>query len=131
MPGGVRLGASSLQTLTITDVYALQKRSEFISAVSPVSSTNGQAINGAKNWPTQLQGVSPEYFDIRKLVLKDGIIFSDQNVAEAAKVCILGQTVINNLFDPGVNPIGKVIRFGKIPFTIIGILKVKGVSSFG
>jgi putative ABC transport system permease protein len=131
MPGGVRLGASSLQTLTIADVAALRKKSEFVSAVSPVSSTNGQAINGAQNWPTQLQGVAPEYFDIRKLTLKDGILFSDQNVAEAAKVCVLGQTVINNLFDPGVNPIGKVIRFGKIPFTVIGVLNVKGVSSFG
>ena len=130
-PGGVRLGASSLQTLTYPDVTAIQKKSEFVAAVSPVSSTNGQAINGAKNWPTQLQGVAPEYFDIRKLTLKDGIIFSDQNVAEAAKVCILGQTVINNLFDPGVNPIGKVIRFGKIPLTVIGILNIKGVSSFG
>jgi len=131
MPGGVRLGASSLQTLTIQDVTALQRKSQFVSAVSPVSSSNGQAINGAKNWPTQLQGAAPEYFDIRKLSLKDGIIFSDQNVAEAAKVCILGQTVINNLFDPGVNPIGKVIRFGKIPLTVIGILNIKGVSSFG
>ena len=73
MPGGVRLGASSLQSLTYTDVLALQKKSEFLSAISPVSSTSGQAINGAKNWPTQLQGVAPEYFDIRKLTLKDGI----------------------------------------------------------
>jgi len=131
MPGGVRLGASSLQTLTLPDVTAIQRKSQFIDAVSPVSSTNGQAINGAKNWPTQLQGASPDYFDIRKLTLKDGIIFSEQNVAEAAKVCILGQTVINNLFDPGVNPIGKVIRFGKIPLTVIGVLNIKGVSSFG
>ena len=131
MPGGVRLGASSLQTLTYTDVQALQKRSEFLSAISPVSSTSGQAIDGAKNWPTQLQGVAPEYFDIRKLTLKDGIIFSDQEVLEAAKVCVLGQTVINNLFEPGTNPIGKVIRFGKIPLTVIGVLNVKGVSSFG
>jgi putative ABC transport system permease protein len=131
MPGGVRLGATSLQTLTIQDVKALQRKSEFVSAVSPVSSSNGQAINGANNWPTQLQGVAPDYFDIRKLTLRDGIIFSDQNVAEAAKVCIVGQTVINNLFDPGVNPIGKVIRFGKIPLTVIGVLNVKGVSSFG
>src|SRR5882757_1774008 len=131
MPGGVRLGASSLQTLTYADVIALQKRSEFLSAISPVSSSNGQAINGAKNWPTQLQGVAPEYFDIRKLTLKDGIIFSDQEVAEAAKVCVLGQTVINNLFEPGTNPIGKIIRYGKIPLTVIGILNIKGVSSFG
>jgi len=131
MPGGVRLGASSLQTLTLPDVNALRNKSQFLSEVSPVSSTNGQAIYGAKNWPTSLQGVAPEYFDIRKLILKDGIIFSDQEVAEAAKVCILGQTVINNLFDPGVNPIGKIIRFGSIPFTVIGTLKPKGVSSFG
>ena len=131
MPGGVRLGASSLQTLTLPDVDAISRKSEFVSEVSPVSSTSGQAINGAKNWPTQLQGVAPSYFDIRKLTIKDGIVFSDEEVKEAAKVCILGQTVINNLFDPGVNPIGKVIRFGKIPFTVIGILNVKGVSSFG
>ncbi|MFB6454246.1 ABC transporter permease [Chitinophaga sp. Hz27] len=129
--GGARLDASSVQTLTIADVRALQKQATLLTAVSPVSSAKGQAIAGALNWPTTLQGGNTDYFDIRKLTLKDGILFSESDVASAAKVCIIGQTVIDNLFPSGESPIGKIIRFNKIPLQVIGTLVPKGQSSFG
>jgi putative ABC transport system permease protein len=129
--GGVRIGGDSYQSLTIADVIAIQNNAQYVSAVSPVASTKGQAIYGALNWPTSLQGVAPSYFDIRKLTIKDGIAFSDADVATAAKVCVLGQTVINNLFPSGESPVGKVIRLNSIPLQVIGTLVPKGQSSFG
>jgi len=120
-PGGVRLG-SSVQTLTIKDVTAIEAEAVNLDEVSPASSSKGQAINGAKNWPTTIQGVAPGYLQIRSLSMRDGVAFSDQDVKSFAKVCLLGQTVIDNLFDKSENPIGKIIRFNKIPFQVIGIL---------
>jgi len=128
---GARLDATSVQTLTIDDVKALQKQAQYINAVSPAASTRGQVINGALNWPTSMQGVSPQFLDIRKWTLKDGIAFTDADVNTAAKVCLLGQTVVNNIFASGENPVGKIIRFNKIPFTIIGVLNAKGENAFG
>ncbi|MFC0517964.1 ABC transporter permease [Mucilaginibacter angelicae] len=128
--GGVRIAGSSFQTLTQKDITALQK-AQYITELSPSITSKGQAINGALNWPTSIQGVSPDYLDIRKLSLKDGIAFTEQDVMTSAKVCLIGQTVIDNLFPNGENPIGKVIRFNKIPFQIIGILNPKGQNAFG
>ncbi len=106
-PGGVRLQGSSIQTLKLKDVQAIKNlHSPNIQGISPVVSSSGQAIKGAYNWPTTITGVSPEYLDIRVLKLKDGIIFSDKDVASSAKVCLLGQTVIDNLFPGGQDPIG-------------------------
>ncbi|MDQ0108105.1 putative ABC transport system permease protein [Chitinophaga terrae (ex Kim and Jung 2007)] len=129
--GGVRIGGDSYQSLTIEDVKAIQQQAEYVAAVSPVASTRGQAIYGALNWPTSLQGVAPSYFDIRKLTIQDGVSFSDADVATAAKVCVLGQTVIKNLFPSGESPVGKVIRLNSIPLQVIGTLVPKGQSSFG
>ena len=78
-----------------------------------------------------MSGVAPEYLDIRKLSLKDGIAFTNNDVITSAKVCLIGQTVIDNLFPNGENPIGKVIRFGNIPFQVIGTLSPKGFNAFG
>ncbi len=128
---GARLDATTVQTLTIDDVKALQKQAEYISAVSPAASTRGQVINGSLNWPTSLQGVSPQYLDIRNWALKDGVVFSASDVAAAAKVCLLGQTVVNNIFTPDENPIGKIVRFNKIPMKVIGVLAMKGENAFG
>jgi len=128
--GGVKISGSSFQTLTDKDIIALQRESQYLSDISPSVTAKGQAIFGAENWPTSMQGVSPAYLDIRKLTLKDGIAFTDQDVLTSAKVCLIGQTVIDNLF-PNTNPIGKVIRFGNIPFQIIGILNPKGQNAFG
>nr|WP_295869310.1 ABC transporter permease [uncultured Chitinophaga sp.] len=129
--GGVRIEGASFQSLTIADVKAIQKGAEHVAAVSPVSSTKGQAIYGALNWPTSLQGVAPSYFDIRKLDIADGVSFTDADVGTAAKVCVLGKTVIDNLFPSGESPVGKVIRLNSIPLQVIGTLVPKGQSSFG
>jgi putative ABC transport system permease protein len=130
-PGGARLMGSSLKTLTIKDVDALSKNAPHIAQISPLASSSGQAVNGASNWPTSIQGVSPEYLDIRKLAVQDGIVFSEQDVKTSAKVCLLGKTVVDNLFPNGEDPLGKIIRFGKIPFQVIGVLVPKGTSNFG
>jgi putative ABC transport system permease protein len=128
---GVRIQGSSVQTLTIKDVNALQQQAAHLSATSPIAQANGQAIKGAMNWPTNMQGVAPSFLDIRKFTLKDGIMFSDDDVRASAKVCLLGQTVVTNLFAPGENPIGEVIRFNKIPMQVIGTLSPKGLNTFG
>ncbi len=130
-PGGARMMGSNLKTLTIADVDALKKNAPSIAGISPLVSSSGQSINGANNWPTSMQGVSPEYLDIRKLIIKEGIVFSEQDIKTSAKVCLLGKTVVDNLFPNGEDPIGKIIRFGKIPFQVIGILATKGTSNFG
>ena len=129
--GGVKIAGSSFQTLTAKDITALKATAQYITEISPAVSSKGQAINGALNWPTTMSGVSPEYLDIRKLTLKDGIAFTNDDVLTSAKVCLIGQTVIDNLFPNGENPIGKVIRFGNIPFQVIGILNPKGFNAFG
>jgi len=129
--GGVRIAGTSFQTLTSKDIVALKANVPDVTELSPSVSSKGQAINGPLNWPTSMSGVSPEYLDIRKLSLKDGIAFTDNDVRTSAKVCLIGQTVIDNLFPNGENPIGKVIRFGHIPFQIIGILAPKGFNAFG
>jgi putative ABC transport system permease protein len=128
---GVRLDATSVQTLTIADVKAIENKAQYISGVSPAVSTKGQAINGSLNWSTTMQGVSAAYLDIRNWPLKDGVVFSSSDVTSAAKVCLLGQTVINNIFAPGESPLGATIRFNKIPFKVIGILATKGENAFG
>ena len=129
--GGVKISGSSFQTLTDKDIIALKQQGQYITDISPSVTAKGQAIIGPLNWPTSMQGVDPAYLDIRKLTLKDGIAFTEQDVQTSAKVCLIGQTVINNLFPNGENPIGKVIRFGNIPFQIIGILNPKGQNAFG
>lgn len=131
LAGGVRIAGSSFQTLTIKDIVALRLNPQYITEVSPSITARGQAIFGALNWPTSMAGVTPEYLDIRKLTLRDGIPFSNHDVLTSAKVCLIGQTVVDNLFPNGDNPIGKVIRFGKIPFQVIGVLSPKGFNAFG
>ena len=129
--GGARLDATSLQTLKLEDVMAISRQAKYITAVSPQVSGRGQAISGALNWPTSIQGVAPNYLDIRDWDLKDGVPFSDSDVKAASKVCLLGQTVVENLFGTGESPIGKTIRFNKIPFKVIGVLSEKGENAFG
>lgn len=129
--GGARIGASGLQTLKEEDVDAIRNQAHFVTAVSPAVQASGQAINGALNWPTTMQGVSPEYLSIRDWPLQSGVVFTDNDVKTASKVCLIGQTVKTNIFSPGEDPVGKVIRFNKIPFKIIGVLSAKGENTFG
>lgn len=131
-PGSVRLQGSSMQTLKLEDVEAIRKlNSPDIKGVSPMVSTGGQAIRGSNNWPTSIQGVSPDFLDIRQWKLKEGICFSDKDIASFSKVCLLGKTVADYLFPDGENPIGQFIRFNKIPLQVIGVLESKGQSNFG
>ena len=99
-------------------------------ARAPVNS-GGQFINGNNNYPSTIYGITPDYLDIRKVKVKEGDIFDEQDIKTAAKVCLLGKTVVDNLFPNGENPIGRVVRFNKIPFTVIGVLEPKGTNSMG
>lgn len=128
--GGVRQSADDMQTLEVADYEAL-KSVKGVASISPLVSSGGQLVNGNNNYPSQVYGVTPEYLDIRKLKVKDGTIFNENEIKSAAKVCILGKTVVDNLFPNGDNPIGHVIRFGKIPMTVIGVLESKGTNSMG
>jgi putative ABC transport system permease protein len=128
--GGARLGSSSLQTLKEEDVTSIKKQANYITGVSPAVSTNGQVINAGLNWPTQMQGVYPEYLDIRQWKVKSGSTFTDEDLRSSAKVCVIGQTIVENIF-PGEDPVGKSIRFNKIPMKVIGVLAEKGENTFG
>jgi putative ABC transport system permease protein len=129
---GARLDATSVQTLTLDDVKALQKQAPDLSAVTPMANAKGQAIYGNNNWPTTIQGVDPNYLSIiRQWPIQDGVSFTDRDVTTQSKVCLLGQTVIANLFPNGESPIGKYIRFGNVPLMVIGTLAAKGESAFG
>lgn len=129
--GGARLESGNLQTLTVDDIKAIQAQATNINGVSPAVQSRGQVINGSLNWPTQIQGVGPDYLSIRGWSLKDGISFGEEDVRSAAKVVLLGQTVVDNTFAPGEDPIGKIIRYNKIPFKVIGVLAEKGENAFG
>jgi ABC-type antimicrobial peptide transport system, permease component len=129
--GGARLESSSLQSLTVEDIKAIQNQATYVSAVSPAVQGRGQVINGSLNWPTSIHGVSPDYLTIRNWTVKDGIGFTVQHVNAADKVCLVGQTIVDNIFGSGEDPVGKIIRFNKIPFKIIGVLNEKGENAFG
>jgi putative ABC transport system permease protein len=129
--GGARLGAGDLQTLKVEDAKAIQSKANYVTAVSPAVSSGGQVINGSQNWPTTIQGVSPGYLTIREWKLQSGIVFSEADVNNSAKVCLIGQTIVENLFAGGDDPIGRIIRFNKIPFKVIGVLAEKGENTFG
>ncbi len=130
--GGARLDATSVQTLTLSDVNALQKKSTYLSAVSPSATARGQVIYGNNNWSTTIQGVNTLYLDtIRLWSLASGNEFTEKDIVSEAKICLLGQTVVTNLFTNGENPVGKYVRFAKIPFLVIGVLSPKGANAFG
>ena len=129
--GGVRQSSDDMQTLKVVDYENIRDEAKFVAAVSPMVSSQGQFICGANNYPSSIEGATPEYLEIRKLKVKDGTVFSDVDVKRAAKVCIIGKTVADNLFPNGENPIGRVIRFNSIPMTVVGLLESKGYNSMG
>lgn len=131
MMGGVRLNASEMQSLKLTDYEALKKDGTLLKNVSPVVSGNGQAIVGAKNASTSIYGVNTEYLSIREWSVTEGTMFGQDEIDNFSKVAVIGQTVKENLFSNGENPIGQTIRFKNIPFKIIGVLAEKGESNFG
>lgn len=131
MRGGVRQDASSMETLKLQDYEDIVNETRYVSATSPSVNSSGQAIYGANNAPTTVYGISPDYMEIRRYEVEDGDMFSDQEVQTAAKVCVIGKTVVDNLFPGGENPVGRVIRFQKLPFRVVGVLKSKGYNSMG
>jgi len=131
MRGGVRQDASAMETLKLQDYEDIVNETRYVSATSPSVNSSGQAIYGANNAPTTVYGISPDYMEIRRYEVEDGDMFSDQDVQTAAKVCVIGKTVVDNLFPGGENPVGRVIRFQKLPFRVAGVLKSKGYNSMG
>lgn len=129
--GGVRQDASSMETLKLTDYEAIKDECNYIKAISPTVSKSGQFIYGNENTPSTIYGVNQDYMEIRQLNVADGEMFTDADIKTSAKVCILGQTVVDNLFPNGGDPIGKVVRFNSIPFRVVGVLKKKGYNSMG
>ena len=129
--GGVRQDASAMETLKLEDYQNIVDETRYVSAVSPSVNSSGQAIYGANNAPTTVYGISPDYLEIRRYKVGDGDMFTEQDIQTAAKVCVVGKTVVDNLFTGGENPVGKVIRFQKLPFRIVGVLESKGYNSMG
>ena len=125
--GGVQM--ESTESLEEADVIAIRENATYINGVSPMMTVNGQAIVGNNNSPTSLSGVSADYLKIRNYEIEDGVIFDD-TADRMAKVCVIGQTVVKNLFPEG-DPIGKTIRYKNIPLKVIGTLKAKGSGDFG
>ncbi len=129
--GGVRLDASEMESLKLEDYDAIVRETRYVSACSPSVNSGGQAIFGANNHPTSVYGVNADYLDIRKYSVSEGEMFSEEDILDAAKVCVVGKTIVDNLFTNGENPVGQVIRFGKIPFQIVGVLTSKGYNTMG
>ena len=129
--GGVSLGSSGSNVLKMSDVLALRNEAGSLSAVSPEVRANGQVIFGNQNTQTTIYGVSEEYLGIRKLNISSGRIFTNQETKSMTKVCLIGQTVKENLFGANSDPIGLTIRIKNLPFQIIGVLEDKGESGMG
>ena len=131
MRGGVNMGNSNAKSLDMKDLRALEQNTRYVAHVSPSVSTGAQLVFGSNNHPGQIQGVSPSYLDIRMYKLESGIMFTEEDVKTYNKVCVVGKTVVDNLFTNGENPIGQVVRFGSIPMKIIGVLESKGQNQMG
>jgi len=129
--GGVSLGASSSMALKYSDVEAIRNDAASVSGVSPEVRASGQVIYSNQNTQTTIYGVTEEYLKIRKLDIQSGRIFNATEVLGMSKVCLLGQTVVTNLFGAGADPVGLSIRIQKLPFLVIGVLKDKGESGMG
>ena len=129
--GGVQLSADDMQSLKIKDFEDIRADTRYVTYVSPAVNSSGQAVYGANNTPTTVYGVNLDYLDIRRYKVADGDVFTEHDIKTAAKVCLIGRSVVDELFTNGENPVGKVIRFGTIPFRIVGVLESKGYNSMG
>ncbi|MDE7347418.1 MAG: ABC transporter permease [Muribaculaceae bacterium] len=129
--GGVRQSSDDMQTLKPADYDAIVNQSTTIANITPMVSSSGQWVNGNNNYPSQAQGVNTQFLDIRQRKVAEGEMFTEADVKSAAKVCVLGKTLVDNLFPDGTDPLGKVVRFGSIPLTVIGVLDEKGYNTMG
>lgn len=128
---GVRLDPSAMQTLKQIDYETILREAKYVTKVSPEVTSSGQVINGANNTTSTCYGESPEYMSIKLWELQEGVFFTEEDVKKSAKVCVVGKTVVDELFPNGQDPIGKTIRFKSIPFRIIGVFKSKGYNTWG
>ena len=131
MRGGVRQDPSAMQTLKLENYEKLSEECTYLSGISPNVSSSGQLVAGANNYPSSVSGVSMDYLTIRQLTVEQGEMFTENDIRTAAKVWVIGKTIVDNLFPDGSDPIGKVIRCNQIPFRVIGVLKSKGYNSMG
>lgn len=128
MRGGVRQDPSAMQTLKLENYEKLSEECTYLSGISPNVSSSGQLVAGANNYPSSVSGVSMDYLTIRQLTVEQGEMFTENDIRTSAKVCVIGKTIVDNLFPDGSDPIGKVIRCNQIPFRVIGVLKSKGIT---
>ncbi|MCQ2252553.1 MAG: ABC transporter permease [Bacteroidales bacterium] len=129
--GGVNMGNSNSQSLSVKDAEAIKQKCPSVDMVSPMVSAGGQMVRGSNNWPGSMQGGGTDLIRIRKYDIEKGTNFTDNDIKEFKKVCLIGKTVASNLFPDGVDPVGQEIRFGKTPFKIIGVLSEKGQNQMG
>ena len=129
--GGVDMGNSSSRSLDDKDLQALMKSCPHVAHFSPSVSSGAQMVYGSNNHSGTIQGCSPAYLTINNYSLERGLMFTEQDVKTYSKVCVIGKTIVDNLFPDGTNPVGETIRFGNIPMKVIGVLKEKGQGSFG
>lgn len=129
--GGVRRDPSEMQTLKLSDYETLRDECTFVAGISPNVTSSGQLIAGNNNYPSSFTGVGLDYLEIRQLTVESGEMFTETDIRTSSKVCVIGKTIADNLFPDGSDPIGKIIRFNKVPFRVIGMLKSKGYNSMG
>ncbi len=130
-PGGARMSADDAQSLTLTDFENIVNQNKYLAAVSPNVSSSGQLIYGNNNYQASVTGVSEGYLTIRQLKVESGQMFTEADIKAATKVCVIGKTIVDNLFPAGSDPVGQVIRFNKMPVRVVGVLKSKGYNSMG
>jgi putative ABC transport system permease protein len=128
--GGLRFGAGTVPTLTVDDAKAILTEIASVKYVAPSIQGVAQVVYGNQNWSTSITGTTPEIVDIREWPVALGRSFTQQDVDGATKVCLLGMTVVENLFG-GIDPVGQIVRIKKIPFTVVGVLAPKGQTTFG
>ena len=129
--GPARGSGGDVQTLTLNNYETIKEDASLLSYSTPVVSGGGQVINGSNNWPSSIYGVNPSYLEIKAVGLQSGSMFTDTEVKTASKVALIGQTVVDNIFPDGQEPVGQMIRFNNIPFKVIGVLEKKGENTFG
>ena len=128
--GGVRLGRGTRPTITEDDAAAIQREIPSVQVVAASVRGSGQVVFGNLNWSTLIYGVTPEYLEVREWEITSGRVFTPEEVRGAAKVVLMGETVVESLF-PGEDPVGQIIRIKRVPFEVIGMLKGKGQTSHG
>lgn len=133
MRGGVRQDPSSMQTLKIEDYESIRDHAKLISHVSPEVNASGQVILGSNNTTSTMYGETKDYLEIKQWTVERGACFTEEDIRKSAKVCVVGTTIVKELFgeDSNIDPIGKTIRFKSIPFRIVGVLASKGYNSWG